>query len=240
MIKINKRYLENKKIRNNTTTRAEVLAIDFVDGIIEPNDNWNVGAETSFNLPDIYNDNKTLGFEVVRCESEIDFRRDDIMKELENINYDYSKYLKIKANNKDHIFNNKEFIFSIFDNKIISTSTKGFGHSIDWMINYYKKTIKCKLHKLNKGNYSECQKVSLIILSTYRVNDYIGAQQIQEIYSQQTHCFEKSFDVVYYITSSAIYFIKDKEASLFKQFNDNEFSKYVKQMKQKLKIDEYQ
>ena len=129
MIKINQRYLETEEIRNNSTTRSEVFATQLVDSYISPNDVWNVGAKTNLELPDIYNDSQNCGFEVVLCEAPIDLLHNDVTKELININYDYSKYLEIKNNNPEHVFNKINLNMTIINNRICSTSTLDFGHS---------------------------------------------------------------------------------------------------------------
>ena len=241
MIKINQRYLETEEIRNNSTTRSEVFATQLVDSYISPNNVWNVGAKTNLGLPDIYNDSKNCGFEVVQCEAPIDFLHNDVTKELIKINYDYSKYLSIKNNNPAHVFNKVNLNMTIINNRICSTSTLDLGHSIDWMIENYRKEINKKLNKLNNGNYKSCTNVSLIILNLARANGNLNAQQVRQVYSEEieSNKFALRFNFIYYVTTDGIYLITPNEYQRFELFTDDEYSFNVRKMKQLLKIDEY-
>ncbi len=239
MIKINQRYLETEEIRNNSTTRSEVFATQLVDSYISPNDVWNVGAKTNLELPDIYNDSQNCGFEVVLCEASIDFLHNDVTKELININYDYSKYLEIKNNNPEHVFNKINLNMPIINNRICSTSTLDLGHSIDWMTEKYKSTIQKKLKKLNSGNYENCSNVSLVILNLSRSNGILNAEQVRQAYSEEAQKYTLLFNSIYYITTDGIYFIDTRECKILKSFIDNEYCISVRKMKQLLKIDEY-
>lgn len=239
MIKINQRYLETEEIRNNSTTRSEVFATQLVDSYISPNDVWNVGAKTNLELPDIYNDSQNCGFEVVLCEASIDFLHNDVTKELININYDYSKYLEIKNNNPEHVFNKINLNMTIINNRICSTSTLDLGHSIDWMTEKYKSTIQKKLKKLNSGNYENCSNVSLVILNLSRSNGILNAEQVRQAYSEEAQKYTLLFNSIYYITTDGIYFIDTRECKILKSFIDNEYCISVRKMKQLLKIDEY-
>ena len=239
MIKINDRYFESEDIRNDPVTRSEVLAIQFVNEYISPNNVWNVGADTKMNLPDIYSDNQDIGFEVVRCEAGIDFAHDDITKEFIKINYDYNKYQEIKSCDKNHIFNKLNLNLTVIDNKIAASSTTEYGHSIDWMLENYKKTINKKLSKLNNGNYSLCKNVSLIILNLERINSLFSAEQVQKAYLEVKNNHVLTFDNIYYITTDGIYVINDIGLYTLKVFDNIEYSECVKKMKKSLKIDEY-
>lgn len=241
MIKINQRYLETEEIRNNSTTRSEVFATQLVDSYISPNDVWNVGAKTNLELPDIYNDSQNCGFEVVLCEAPIDFLHNDVTKELININYDYSKYLEIKNNNPEHVFNKINLNMTIINNRICSTSTLDLGHSIDWMTEKYRNEVNKKLNKLNNGNYKNCKNVSLLILNLARANGKLNAEQVRQVYSEEINLnkFVLLFNYIYYVTTGGIYLITLNECQRFKLFTDDEYSINVGKMKQLLKIDEY-
>lgn len=241
MIKINQRYLETEEIRNNSTTRSEVFATQLVDSYISPNDVWNVGAKTNLELPDIYNDSQNCGFEVVLCEAPIDLLHNDVTKELININYDYSKYLEIKNNNPEHVFNKINLNMTIINNRICSTSTLDLGHSIDWMTEKYRNEVNKKLNKLNNGNYKNCRNVSLLILNLARANGKLNAEQVRQVYSEEINLnkFVLLFNYIYYVTTGGIYLITLNECQRFKLFTDDEYSINVGKMKQLLKIDEY-
>ena len=240
MIRINKRYLKNIEIRNDIGTRNEVLAIQFVNDYISPNNIWNVGADTNLNLPDIYSDKRDIGFEVVRCEAKIDFTHNDITKEFIKINYDYNKYQEIKSYDENHIFNKLNLKLTVIDNKIAASSTTEYGHSLDWMLEDYKNTIDKKLKKLNNGNYSLCENVSLIILNLDRANSLFSAEQVQKAYLEVKNKYAMTFDNIYYITTDGIYVINDIGLYTLKIFDDIEYSQCVKKMKMTLIIDEYE
>lgn len=241
MIQIDSRYLKDEGIRNNTTVRAEVLASVFVNKYIQNNDILIVGSDTNENLPDIFNESKTCGFEVVECEALIDFLHNDLTKELININYDYSKYLEIKNNNPEHVFNKINLNMTIINNQICSTSTLDFGHSIDWMTENYRNEVNKKLNKLNNGNYKNCKNVSLLILNLARANGKLNAEQVRQVYSEEINLnkFVLLFNYIYYVTTGGIYLITLNECQRFKLFTDDEYSINVGEMKQLLKIDEY-
>lgn len=241
MIKINQRYLETEEIRNNSTTRSEVFATQLVNSYISPNDVWNVGDDTNLSLPDIYNDSRNCGFEVVECEALIDFLHNDATKELVKINYDYSKYLETKNSNPKHIFNKVDLNMTIIDNRICATSTFGFGHSMDWMIENYRKEVNKKLNKLNNGNYKNCENVSLIVLNLARANGILNAEQVRQVYSEEieSNRYALLFNYIYYVTTDGIYLITPNKCQRFKIFTDDEYSINVRKMKQELKIDEY-
>ena len=239
MIEINDRYLKTEEIKNDSTTISEVFAAQLVNDYISPNDVWNVGADTNLDLPDIYNDAQTYGFEVVRCEALVDFLHHDAIKELAKINYEYPKYLEIKSSNPDHVFNKVSLNMTIIDNRICATSPFGFGHSIDWMARDYRKAIQKKLKKLNDGNYKNCSNVSLIILNLARANGILNAGQIRKIYFEESQKFSLMFNHIYYVTMKGIYLIDTTECKKFKIFSKDEYNIAVKEMKQKLKIHEY-
>lgn len=239
MIQIDNRYLKDEEIRNNTTVRAEVLASVFVNNYIQNNDTLIVGTDTNESLPDIFNESKTCGFEVVECEALIDFLHKDVIKELVKINFDYEKYLEIKKCHPEHIFNKVNLNLTVINNRIGATSTTDLGHSVDWMIENYKNTLHKKLKKLNNGDYKNCLNVSLIILNLSRANGIINAEQVMQSYCVEAKNFTLLFNYIYYVTTNGIYLINTNKCERLKFFNDDEFSICVKEMKKLLKIDEF-
>lgn len=239
MIQIDSRYLKDEEIRNNTTVRSEVLASVFVNKYIQNNDILIVGTDTNENLPDIFNETKTCGFEVVECEAAIDFLHKDATKELVKINFDYEKYLEIKKCYPEHIFNKVNLNLTVINNRICATSTTNLGHSVDWMIKNYKNTLQKKLKKLNKGDYKNCLNVSLIFLNLFRANEIINAEQVMQSYFVEAKNFDLLFNYIYYVTTNGIYLINTNKCEALKLFNDDEFSVCVREMKGLLKIDEF-
>lgn len=241
MIQIDSRYLKDEEIRNNTTVRAEVLASVFVNKYIQNNDILIVGTDPNENLPDIFNESKTCGFEVVECEALIDFLHKDATKELVKINFDYETYLDIKKCHPEHIFNKVNLNLTVINNRICATSTTDGGHEIDWMIENYRNEVNKKLNKLNNGNYKNCKNVSLLILNLARANGKLNAEQVRQVYSEEINLnkFVLLFNYIYYVTTGEIYLITLNECQRFKLFIDDEYSINVREMKQLLKIDEY-
>ena len=239
MVVIDSRYLENENIRNNTVTRSEVLASVFVEKYILSDAVLHVGIITSKNLPDIHNDDNTVGFEVVTCEAYDDYALIDRKRELQKKNCHEDGLNKVKDLDKkeysEHILGKDDVDLREMNNLI---KPLPLFHYENWMGENYKKRIHNKLDKLNKGNYAECLNISLIVLTLLRDNKS-SAQQIQEIYYKEAQNFTLSFNCIYFVTNSGIYTIKENGTSVLKKFMNDEFSQCVIKMKQLLRIDEY-
>lgn len=235
---IKNQYSSDFNVRNNTTTRNEVFACVLIDNFICKNETLIVGDKPSLNLPDIYNETKQVGFEVTRCEADIDFKHMDANKEFVKYDYDYSKYLELKKD-PTHIFHNIDLNIKTINNKIVCSSVKDYFHNIDWMKEAYRQSLNAKLKKLNNGNYKDCLKVSLVILNLARANGMINAKIVQQVYSEEVQNFSKAFEKIYYITTGGIYSICSTSYLKYKAFKEYEFDKYVGKMKQLLKIDQF-
>ena len=149
MLKIHERYLNDFKIRDNSTTREEVLAGLFIDKFIAQNQTLIVGEYTSKNLPDIVVADKSFGWEIMRCEHYIDFLHKNATERLKEIDFDYNAYLKEKKD-KNSIFYKVPLRITVDNGKITSTSTVGHFHSIAWMYGEYTVQLSKKLEKSDK------------------------------------------------------------------------------------------
>ena len=134
--KICKRYLESYETRSNITVISEVLSALIIDKFLIKDNIICVGDNQQEKLPDIFTIDKMLGFEVMRCESKLDFDHDDFQKLLDVINYNYQIYQSIikaksykkfsKIIKKEDFIKLKSFNFKItFDNNRITSSTHG-------------------------------------------------------------------------------------------------------------------
>ena len=80
MILIDKRYLQDERTKNDSIVRSEILAAILINKYVYNVDKLYVGTDPNKKFPDIHN-NATIGFEVVRCEAQVDFLHTDIVKE---------------------------------------------------------------------------------------------------------------------------------------------------------------
>lgn len=238
MLKIHERYLNDFKIRDNSTTREEVLAGLFIDKFIAPNQTLIVGEYVSKNLPDIIVADKSFGWEVMRCEHYIDFLHKNATERLKEIDFDYNTYLKEKKD-KNSIFYKVPLRITIDNGKITSTSIGGHFHSIDWMYGEYTVQLSKKLEKLNKGNYRNCEKCALFVLSLSRALDKSSVDVFQKALFTVSQYYEKLFCNVYLLKTSGIYEVKQSEIINTTLFKDDEYSMVVNEMKNILKIDQY-
>lgn len=251
MINICERYLKSYETRSNITVISEVLSALIVDKYILKNDIINVGDSQQGKLPDIHTQDKICGFEVTRCESEKDFYHDDVQKFLESNNYDYKVFEKIdNVNSYNEVSNliDKELFkrlkkykieVTVDNNKIIS-STHGFDfHDIFWLEKVYSNAITTKLRKLNKGNYSACSNVSLVLIMIKRMGGIEQANIIKDIYSSIYDNYQEKFKNIYLFTIDDIFEITNKQVKLIYHYQKEEFGLLVSEMKRILKIHEY-
>ena len=233
MISVEWKYLNTKSIRNNEVVRSEVLACVILEIYLYNNEILVVGTDPSKKLPDIHNKNKTIGFEVVRCESEIDYEIEDFAKKLCEIEWDYNAYIELKKHNTNHIFNKSKLQY--FKDGTIKKNRVQF-HKNDWLNKLFSERLDNKLLKLNKGNYGACNEISLVMLSTYRMIDDNFADFISRLYKKECERFRIHFKDIYLITNKNIYTITKNGISKLSE-NIYQFDLCVKEMKRILDID---
>ena len=251
MIYISEKYLISYQTRSNTTTISEILTALIVDKYLLSNSSLIVGDNPNDKLPDIYLLDKSIGFEVTKCESDIDFLHDDIQKAFESIHYDYPTFQKIKnANSYDKVstliskddflkIKNSNIKITVHNNIISSSSMGAIIHDKFWMKDTYLKRIKNKLSKLNNNNYSACSNVSLIILMTHRMSNEEQAYIIRDVYNSICENYNKQFTNIYLFTMDDIFLITNKEVNNLHHYKENEFKTLIKEMKKILRIHEY-
>lgn len=162
-----------------------------------------VGDEAKLNLPDIYSEDLSIGFEVVQMERDEDLDTKYVWDEIAKNNYDFSItkiFCDEKYPNKYHLqeYNGKVFCFM----------TKGKSHRVDWMKPIYDKLINNKLEKLNNGNYSGItDKINLCISIVHRTKRLYDAELIIYSYTQLAKTFERKFKNLYIIESDKLFVV---------------------------------
>lgn len=238
MLKIDEKYFIDYRTRSDTTTISEVFSGIIIDRFILNNCDFVVGDNPSLCLPDIYTIDKVIGFEITNCEAEIDFQHKDITRELQRINFDYSKFIQEKEN-VNSLFNNSKLKITHDADKITSSTMRGVLHNINWMCNSYVEMLKRKLAKLNKGRYSGCKEISLVVLSIARRLDIQDAHIMQSAYISIINDYSVLFKNIYLLTTDNIFRINEKIVEVVHSYKNDEYSEIVKKMKQILKIHQY-
>ena len=225
MLKINSRYLATEAIRHNSTTIQEVFAGLVVDKFIYQNDVLNVGEKTNLNLPDVFNDSKTVGFEVAWLEKDIDYLHKDLTDKLIKINFKYDEYLKIKGNDPSSVINKNDWKLTVENGKITSTSPGCRFYSVkDYMRDECNSVLEKKMNKLNKGLYQDCKNVSLIVLNYMDMSGQLIASILQEEYINILKKYNQSFNLIYLITTNAIFCVSKNNIKKLDNFSNNEYN----------------
>lgn len=251
MIYICERHLKKHDVRSNITVIIEVLSGLIIDRYILKNNLINVGDSQQEKLPDIFTIDKMFGFEVTRCESEMDFYHDDFQKYLDSINYDYNIYKHIdeaKTHKEvaslidDKLFEKikKYKIKVVVDNDRIVSSTHGIiFHEKEWLKPVYLNSLDKKLKKLNNGNYSGCPNMSLVLFMVRRLVGIEQADIIKNIYSSIYNDYQNKFNSIYLFTTDDIFEITNKEVKLIYHYKNEEFYDLVDDVHRMLKILKY-
>lgn len=252
MIYISEKYLFSYQTRSNTTTISEVLSALIIDKYILNNASLLVGDNPNEKMPDIFLPDKSMGFEVTKCEAEIDFKHDDIQKVFKYIHNDYPTFQKIKNVNKyDEVsglvskndffkIKNLNLKIPVYNNIIVPPSMGALFHDKFWMKKSYLKSLENKLTKLNKNNYSGCENVSLIILSIHRMFNEEQAHIVKEIYDSVYKNYNKQFKNIYVFSMADIFLITNQKVTNLHHYKENEFNTLIEKMKTTLQIHEYQ
>ncbi len=238
MLKIDEKYFIDYRTRSNTTTISEVFSGIIIDRFVLNNCELVVGDNPSFCLPDIYTIDKVIGFKITNCEADIDFQHKDITREFQRINFDYLKFIQEKEN-VNSLFNNSKLKITHDDNKITSSTMGGMFHDVNWMYDSYVKRLKSKLSKLNKGRYSGCNEISLVVLSTARWLGFQDAQVMQGAYNSIINDYSVLFKNIYLFTTDNIFRINEKTVKVLHSYKNDEYSEIIKKMKKILKIHQY-
>lgn len=188
-------FIKNDCIKN----RTELLAALIIDNNIYKDKELFVGHPTHESLPDIFDEDKEKGFEVVTLEKDIDQIKDSVFYELSKVNFGKEKFKY-----KKKTFDKKGVIFEEKNEKIFIKNTFDC-HLENWMDEDIKNMLNKKLKKLNNGNYNGCKDISLIILSIdrYRTKDF--AISVFDFYNNIKKEYSFNFKNVYLVLSNKIY-----------------------------------
>lgn len=226
---------DSTAFRNNI--RNEVLMTEIIDNFIHPG-TLILGDDGCSKLPDLYTEDRVNGFEIVQCDLDCDLDMKIIFRAIEKADGDYKKVREILKGSSTKDFDVDDYKFTVMpDGRIGAFSHKEFFRGYRYLDDTRKKTFEKKLCKLNNGNYSGCEKVSLIISSIGRQRGRLDAELTFNIYQEVLKNFVKTFDNIFLVTTSGVYEIS-KEVRLVKSYN-NEFNSCIKSMKKVLRLDEY-
>jgi len=154
--------------------------------------------------PDLMTEDKMLGCEVTMSESPSIF---DIINKFRLMDKDKKfdtkrlrilteqKYGKLKIANKNlpHYFK-----FSLDKKNSTQEDTEGY-------FEHFRYIVLKKLKKLNRGNYSGCANVFLMVLSDFRKKDYIKIENVQKVYKDLIKDFSKNFRGMFYTLNDNLY-----------------------------------
>lgn len=223
--------MELKKENINKSARnEEVLMAIFLQKYFFREDELRVGDDSHNNIPDIYNESKTVGIDVVRMELENDFKAEKIYGNFEKHSGNYKAMLTDKKAGK--IIKENEGLFVNADGVVTAwTHKEEGGLPLDYLKEIYNKNLKNKIENLNNGNYSGIKgEVSLAIISDKR---YKGDYDIEILLRQYGKIMsnEKSFDNLFVLFTSGIYKIDRKMVINKISFDGQEYSEGVKYYK---------
>ncbi len=204
-------YVNSKTVKYQELLVAVILSKTFY----ETTDLY-VGDKEK--ITDIYTRDKKLGIEVVQAEYHSDFL-------LES-------YSKLLANKSSTPPPSKANVSS--KAKVLSWS---YETDVDneIVIQQFRERVKDKLNKLNHGNYAKIKnEVNLALLSYLRVKDEGDAKAFVNVYKENVKDVEKSFNKIFLIFSTGIYYLMDDNIVAYKEFVGDEFLNYQTIAKQLL------
>lgn len=234
MLVIKERYLETEEIRNNLATRHEVLVGIIIDKYIHKGDRFIVGENTDLNLPDVFNENKNIGYEVVWVERQDEYLHSDVTRQLSKIKYDYDKYLQMKEQG-DSVFNSIKLDITTSDGIIVTTSAGAvFESAENWMRQEYRSELEKKFQKLNKGLYSDCTNISLAVLTINSDFPGLNEKVLYGEYVKLCKQYRQKFDTIYLISMDNIFCITETKIQKIKNYSSKEYEICVVEMRKRL------
>jgi len=117
--------------------------------------------------------------------------------------------------------------------------TEFFFHDKNWLKNVYFNSLNKKLEKLNKGNYSGCSNVSLVLFMVSRPVGIEQANIIKDIYSSMYDNYQNKFIRIYLFTMDDIFEITNEQVKLIYHYKNEEFNEIVDNVHKMLKIFKY-
>lgn len=236
MIKILEKY-NDSSYKNNKTVREEFYSALVLNKYVLKKCNMCIGTDPNNKLPDIITEDNQYGFEVVNCETNIDYDKMDIQKSIINNDYVYNQQVsnEIKSFNKKHKPIKLETIKN--QNKIYTTVCVETFHADGFMVNSFTKELNNKLTKLKKNRYSGCDDVSLVIINHEKLNGLSVAESLQKTYSEIVKNYEKTFSKLYFLSQIGLYEIgldNIVTIHLFKDYDINKFTNIINDTLSKL------
>ena len=210
VIRLSENYIQ--KIKFNQDFKHEILNELFAAVLLNKtlcNETFILGKNGSF--PDLTRPDFLKGYEIVQCDLDEDLNRKHLYLYLKQAHGDYDSFLKICSNNN---INLKSYVVTKSDDggveAIFSNGTR-LDRSPLYFLPIFRKNFKNKLKKLNKGNYSKCKDVSLIVqtFSRYKTRDDIIA--IADQYNQVIEDYSTHFQNLIIFSTSFIYTSQSNE-----------------------------
>lgn len=228
MLKINDKY--RKKNNNKNKLENEVLMGIIVCKYLYGEDLWLGDDNSEKKLSDLRNKDYSYGFEIVRCEIEIDHMGWVVSKKLEQNEY----MLNDSSKNELEKITSSNYFFDCSKNGEVRL----YGPSISGNLeDIFRRNIKNKLEKISKGNYSDCTKTALVISTIDRARNEFDANVVFKIYQECCNGSKEKFDDVFLVTTSGIYSVGKERVNVKKLFSDEEFSVCVREMKKCLGLE---
>lgn len=195
-------FVSSKTAKYAEILTAVILSHTFFDGT-----NLYVGDKEK--VTDIYTKSRDIGIEVVQAEYLCDFLLDS-----------YSKLSLRQGLSLDPVNNKKTKA------RVLSWS---YNTNLDdkYVMEQFRARVKDKLFKLNNGNYKKIKgEIDLALLSYMRVKDRVDANNFIKVYKEECCHYQKTFDKVFLIFSSGIYYIIDGDIVAQAEFVGDEFLSY--------------
>lgn len=185
--------------------KNELLSSLFINIVI--GGDYIVGNTSPY--PDLVNETKEKGFEITQCDLPEDLDISKIYTCLEKSNYNYNLFCeeckKQKIDISRYYFEKDEMFV-----KWITTSEVD-AKSPCYFYNTFKNAIRKKIGKLNKGSYIGCAEVSLVIISISRYKGDNDIYKIFDLFNEESNKSKLVFKNLYLITTSGIYYLKNKK-----------------------------
>ena len=210
MIKIDEERQRELEVDNlSINHNAELYASERLNQLIQGN--FILGKKPPY--PDLVKEGESVGFEIVRCDYGCDLELTYILKAFNEANGDMRVYKTFiskyeKCNNLQELQHNYEVKISN-DSILISKKIDAPVYNRDKLYNLAKLRIEEKVRKLNRGNYSKCKCVSLVMLSMFRHKEKDEINCIFKIFSDSNSNKELMFNNLYLITGQNIYYFQN-------------------------------
>ena len=196
-------------ILNKTARKEEVLAYIICKDYIFGDKDCYIGDAMNSNCPDIYTTDKTIGAEVVMCDTFSTFKNIEKYK-IGNV---FDNDNKIKTNPKS--LYNKKYSSGLKLKQIIPPAEEYYQNLI--------KALNSKLENLNTNHYDGCKHLYLIVVSNLAHKDYVSVDKVFEIGKEVISNYPRHYENVYITLGSKILSIdKDLKCEVIKDFSQRQ------------------